>query len=115
MVYMKNENDFSEREITAFKQLFGIEQNTIDFQSVLSDALHKRTSEKNRRETFREGDSIHNDAILASMMPRRNEKNNMVMKSVDILPRMSDESNPELDEQKSFTASKKKSPSKLKK
>ena len=31
MIYMRNEKDFSEREIIAFKQLFGSENNTFDF------------------------------------------------------------------------------------
>ena len=36
MIYMRNDKDFSEREIIAFKQLFGTEYNALDFGQIFS-------------------------------------------------------------------------------
>ena len=67
MVFMRSEKSFSERELTTFKQLFGIEQSGPDFGEIF-DAENMAVNLK-RRETFGEADSEHNDAMLNKMMP----------------------------------------------
>ena len=62
MFLIKEEKDFSEREITTFKQLFGFQDNSgPDFAQLFSG--NNRAS-LGRVGTFREGDSEHNDAML---------------------------------------------------
>ena len=82
MIMLKQEKTFNEREVSTFKQLFGVTDGP-DFSAIA------RQSQGKGRGTFREADSEHNEAMLNTMMPRKNNKSILTMKSVDALPRSS--------------------------
>ena len=79
---LKQEKTFNEREVSTFKQLFGVVDGP-DFSAIA------RQSQGKGRGTFREADSEHNDAMLNTLMPRKNTKSILSMKSLDSLPRNS--------------------------
>ena len=79
---MRSGKKFSEREISTFKQLFGIDQSGPDFDSV----MNKDPQLFVRRETFGAADAEHNDQVLDTLMPRFKSNTPMARKSVDILP-----------------------------